>query len=166
MTKEELATVLNGRQYRNEITPEIEKLAKENNLLIIFGASDDLCEFRGAISDEFGCYDGGTIECKDLPKPIEAVWDPPKFNCSWIYKTDMPHTEFKIYEDEELYCIGIVIDLNDVPVVDMQEQKHGKWIYDGSFERCSVCRDRAIMDFKTPYCPNCGAKMDGKEGET
>ena len=111
VTKEELATMLDGRQYRDETTPEIEQFAKENNLLIVFGASDDLCEFRGAIEDEFGCYDGGTIEYKDLPKPTEAIWGSPEFNCSWIYKTDMPHTEFKIYEDEELYCIGIVIDL-------------------------------------------------------
>ena len=118
MTKEELATMLDGRQYRDETTTEIEQLAKENNLLIVFGASDDLCEFRGAIEDEFGCYDGGKITCEKLPKSIEAVWcplerDSSDSNCSWAYKTELPHSTFRIYENDELYCVGIVVDLNE-----------------------------------------------------
>ena len=113
MTKEELAAMLDGRQYFNETTPEIEEIARENNLLIVYGQSDDLCEFRGAISDEFGCFNGGIVYCSELPKLIVAEWDPPKDDCSWTYKTDMPYSEFKIYDDNELYCIGIVIDLNE-----------------------------------------------------
>ena len=54
ITKEQLASQLNGRSYRNEITPEEEQLAKENRLVIIFGASDDLVELRGAFHDELG----------------------------------------------------------------------------------------------------------------
>lgn len=49
MTKEQLAEMLNGRQYGDETTPEIERLAKENGLCIAFGASDDLLEFRGSV---------------------------------------------------------------------------------------------------------------------
>ena len=58
MTKEELALQLNGRQYGDEISEEQERLAKENNLIVIFGASDDLVEFRGALLDEIGAYEG------------------------------------------------------------------------------------------------------------
>ena len=38
---------------------------------------------------------------------------------------------------------------------------HGKWIID----ICSLCGEEAPNDgyWKSPYCPNCGAKMDGKE---
>ena len=54
ITKEELASRLNGRSYRNEITPEEERLAKDNHLVVVFGASDDLVELRGAIHDELG----------------------------------------------------------------------------------------------------------------
>jgi len=54
ITKEQLASQLNGRSYRNEITPEEEQLAKENRLVVIFGHSDDLVELRGAIHDELG----------------------------------------------------------------------------------------------------------------
>lgn len=121
MTKEELAAILDGRQYCKETSFEIEQLAKDNNLLIVFGASDDLCEFRGAIYDEFGCYDGGEIECEDLLEKIEAVWSEKDGEPSWSYKTDIPHSEFKIYEDDELYCIGIVIDIGEIMPIQCKE---------------------------------------------
>jgi hypothetical protein len=54
LTKIQLAKQLNNRCYGEEITKEEEKLAKENNLVVIFGASDDLVELRGAIEEEFG----------------------------------------------------------------------------------------------------------------
>lgn len=59
MTKEELAAKLTGREYTNEITKTEEAEAKKSGLVVIFGASDDLAELRGAIYDEAGCYDGG-----------------------------------------------------------------------------------------------------------
>lgn len=60
MKKEELAAMLNGREYRNEITREEAAEAKAAGLVVVYGASDDLMEFEGAIRDELGCYDGGT----------------------------------------------------------------------------------------------------------
>jgi len=59
MTTQELAKKLDGRQHRDEINEEEESQAKENGIVIVFGASDDLIEFRGAIYDEVGAYDGG-----------------------------------------------------------------------------------------------------------
>ena len=59
LTKEQLAETLNGREYHKEMTKEEELQAKENGLVVVTGYSDDNCEFRGAISDEVGCYDGG-----------------------------------------------------------------------------------------------------------
>lgn len=59
MTKEQLAELINGNEYRDEMTKEQEQAAKQNNLLVLFGASDDLLEMRGAIHDEVGAYDGG-----------------------------------------------------------------------------------------------------------
>lgn len=61
---------------------------------------------------------------------------------------------------------------------DVVEVKHGEWetghfeggIFDGTnFEKCNVCQFERLFDdirFKTTYnyCPNCGAKMDKKEG--
>ncbi len=34
--------------------------------------------------------------------------------CAWSYKTDMPYAEFNIFEDDELYCVGMVIELGAV----------------------------------------------------
>lgn len=59
MTKEQLAELLNGNERREEMTKKQEQTAKENNLLVLFGASDDLLEIRGAIYDETGAWDGG-----------------------------------------------------------------------------------------------------------
>lgn len=133
MNKEELAKMINGREYGNEITKEIEQIAKDNKLVIVFGYSDDGMEFRGAIEDEFGCCDGGTVyltklglleecECdctyyqdaKKNAKIIEAVWCPEGSELSWAYETDIPHSCFEILEDGEPYCEGIVFRLEDL----------------------------------------------------
>jgi len=58
MTKEEFAALLNGRQIGDEIGIHESELAKENNLIVIFGASDDLIEFRGVLHDEIYADDG------------------------------------------------------------------------------------------------------------
>ena len=47
--------------------------------------------------------------------------------------------------------------------VDAEPVVHGRWTYtDGDYEvymNCSECG--WDDDFRTNYCPNCGAKMDG-----
>ncbi len=129
MTINEFAAKLNGRNYLHELTKEEEKEANELGFVIVFGASDDLTEFRGAIDGEADCYDGGIIhldkngifeECdsdckyalaaKGLCKIIEAVWCG-EDGYSWTYKTDIPHAEFDIFDDGEKYCRGIVFDI-------------------------------------------------------
>lgn len=57
--------------------------------------------------------------------------------------------------------------LRGIPTADVQEVKHGKWTFDNhacgyyySGVVCSVCRNGE--ERKSPYCPICGAKMDGK----
>jgi hypothetical protein len=49
---------MNGRSYLNEMNKQEELIAEESGLIVIFGASDDLIEFRGAIYDEIDAYDG------------------------------------------------------------------------------------------------------------
>ena len=45
---------------------------------------------------------------------ITAVWCDPESGASWSYKTDIPHETFNIYEDGELFCIGIVFSIDDL----------------------------------------------------
>ena len=134
MTKDELCTILTGREYTKEINNRIIDRIHGTGLVVVFGASDDLMEFRGAIYDEVGCYNGGKAylngnglienHCDDEDCPyfadqkkqamiIEALWcaEP---NISWTYKTDIPHSIFKIWEDKEVFCRGIVFNLADV----------------------------------------------------
>ncbi len=129
-----MAATLNGRQYREEITKAECNLANEHNLVVVFGASDDLVEFRGIIHDEVGAYGGehiyflnGKVFSTDdvfddvdekleylasmgveVKHKIQAIWGSDE--CSWIFITDIPHHTFEIYEDDDLYCRGIVFE--------------------------------------------------------
>lgn len=60
--------------------------------------------------------------------------------------------------------------LEDTPTADVVEVRHGQWqkhyksgttVSDGFVSSCcDMWNER-----ETPYCPHCGAKMDGKDGE-
>ena len=52
MNKEQLAELLNGRQYKKEITKEEEDLAKKNGLLICFKSTYQGGRFRGVIKSD------------------------------------------------------------------------------------------------------------------
>lgn len=60
-------------------------------------------------------------------------------------------------------------EVKDTPVSDVQEVKHGKWLYqepDDAYSwkpyLCSVCGEKGGKNY-TEYCPHCGAKMDGED---
>ena len=138
MTKEDLAQHLNGIEYPCRIPKPICQAAKEAGLVIVFGASDDLMEFRGAIEDEVEAYEGTTVlittqglwnpdvcqtkcpyyhaaerEAHEHGETIQALWDPGD-GYSWRYETAIPHATFEIVEDGEVYCRGIVFVLSEV----------------------------------------------------
>lgn len=136
MNIQEAAAILNGRQYRNEMDGGIATELKNNGLVAVYGASDDLMEFSGAIHDEVDCCNGGFAyldkngllendcdsDCPHFRKleeaatSIEAVWAPTidDTQVSWGYKTDIPHATFKIMEDDDTYCVGIVFALSSL----------------------------------------------------
>ena len=54
--------------------------------------------------------------------------------------------------------------INSIPAADVAEVRHGRWIdseEDGHLSICGVCNYPVDRFYKTKYCPNCGAKMDG-----
>ena len=126
--RDTLANKLDESEYGHEMTKEDIEWAKKHNLVVIFGASDDLMEFRGAIDDEVGCYEGNIISFSkdgiDVDEfgnyvgnnIIEACWDKEVngVNVPWTYETDIPHSKFIIFEDGEVYCIGIVFSMDDL----------------------------------------------------
>lgn len=134
MTIQEFAKMLDGRGIGNEIDRQLKYKAEELGFVVLFGYSDDNAEFRGALDEEVGCYNGTTIyldekglfenceeECshwklaREKCKTIEAVWhDEEESPAAWTYETDIPHAEFDIMEDGEVWCKGIVFDIKSL----------------------------------------------------
>lgn len=138
MTKEQLAQALNGCEYRNEVSDELAQVAKESGLIIIYGASDDLCEITGLNDTELSSYRGGDFvlfndgrafmvehssdiieehdeETYDLYRQafkagqiVTAQWCEVE-DYGWTYKTDIPHASFEILDDGDKMGRGIVI---------------------------------------------------------
>lgn len=126
LTAHELAKRLDGREYRHEITPEEEREAAAAHLVVIFGASDDLNELRGAIEDEVSAWNGAEIllDADGLPEN-NCDSDCPNFRHDafakirskgppWKFKTCLPHATFQVMEDGHVYGDGIVVCLDDV----------------------------------------------------
>lgn len=56
MELKEFANLIDGRQYDYRMfTKEELQLAKDNRIVIVTGASDDLVELEGAITDKGTC---------------------------------------------------------------------------------------------------------------
>ncbi|MBF0406449.1 MAG: hypothetical protein HQM10_03785 [Candidatus Riflebacteria bacterium] len=124
------ADKLNGREYGKSYSilskEEIEE-AKNDKVIIFCGASDDLLELEGFISEEFGAgyYSGAEVyfddnmkllknKCdnEDCPYFLEIQKTAKKVSMSgmpWKFTTDIPHEKFEIFEEGELYGEGIVI---------------------------------------------------------
>lgn len=58
MNTKEWAEKLNNMEYRSDSLLENDKQLKEDGVVAVVGASDDLCELYGAIHDEYVCYNG------------------------------------------------------------------------------------------------------------
>ena len=119
ITARQLAQIIDGREYLQEILPEEEVEAGENGLVVVFGYSDDCIEFRGAIDDEWGAYEGVTLNInsdfefvKESPNEVNARWN--HNNVPWTIESNIPHENFMIYEDNEPFCQGIVFSVDDL----------------------------------------------------
>lgn len=139
VTKEELAEMLQDSEYGN-ISEQLIQTAKDNDLVIVSGYSDDGMYFDGAMCDSADVYDGGVVrftkdgvllEWDDLEKDeidevrayihtldtedfgeITAIWNQDGY--AWQYETDIPHSVFRLEEQGELYALGIVFDLEEI----------------------------------------------------
>jgi hypothetical protein len=136
MTKEELAKLLDGCEYGSELGCFDGRVVKACGLVVVYGASDDLMEFEGAICDEVDCYEGGSVlvdakglltrddddddetiaeyvKRRNAAREIEALWCA-EGDYSWTYRTDIQHATFEIVEDGAPYCRGIVFALDEI----------------------------------------------------
>jgi hypothetical protein len=141
MDKQDLASMLDGRSYGFELSRDEARRASADGLVVVYGASDDLMEFEGAIIDEVGVYNGGVAyldasgvldrdqiddgDDKSITdysnriksaRSIKAVWGGDG-GPSWCFETDIPHEIFTIVALGEPYCRGIVFSLSDLDKV-------------------------------------------------
>jgi len=105
ITKEQMAEMLRGRNIGSVVTEAESQLAKDNNLLIIHGYSDDGMILEGVFNEVLDCYNGKNFGF------VEAEWCLHE-NTSWTYSSPFPHAKFDVIEDGEIYCVGIVIDFS------------------------------------------------------
>ena len=134
MLLKEFAKILTNREYDYpQYSKEELQVAKDNNFVIVSGASDDLVEFEGAICSEGDCWEGGTINFEPVVNgrvlyddeinshehlSFEAKWCKEKDNNNciipWTYDVPFKHEDFIIYEDGKPYCRGFVFSLDSI----------------------------------------------------
>lgn len=139
VTKEQLAQSLQGMQYK-DFSEEVLKTAKDNDLVIVSGFSDDGIQFDGAIDDLTYIYKAQTIrfdrngvipEWEEFDKEdmdevrayikaidnkeygeITGIWGEGDYG--WHYETEIPHVTFEVLDDDQKYCLGIVFAIEDI----------------------------------------------------
>ena len=108
MTKERLAMLLDGNEYLEEMTREQERIAAENNLLVLFCQSDDLLEMRGAIHDEEDAMDGGELSL--LQKGEQFYEEEDKETIRFYEENINDIDDLELYINENTY--GLIEMLN------------------------------------------------------
>ena len=146
MTLKEWAEKFNNMEYGStDIADANDELSKEG-IVAVIGASDDLCEFYGALYEEFDCYNGENLYWNgtdfftngrkerfldyvdnEYPEFFDICYK--MFNentyyikisdgedCQFVYDTNIPCEKFKVMEDGELYCEGLLFYIKDLKV--------------------------------------------------
>jgi hypothetical protein len=134
MDIKDFAAKLDGSEYREEGSRELFAQMHGFGFVAVFGASDDLMEFRGGIDAEAGAGTvaiGGkgllTSDCdegEECPYFKKLAASAPKITAhfdregfTFVYETTIPHATFVVNEDGEPYCRGIVFDLANLGAV-------------------------------------------------
>ena len=91
-----------------------------------------------------------------------------------LLKREAEHHEADGLLERSYGVLDASMDVLQAPTVHPEPPKTGKWIDMGDFEQCSVCTGTHLKEIqtvygkalwiKTPYCPGCGARMEGNDG--
>ena len=121
---EQIASRLDGMCYRQTFPDDITKTTlNTDGLIVITGAGDDLMEIHGVVNDEYSGLSPHVIlasgeiipehkldETHVVAGHLKPEWCESGNPDGWSYSTNIPHATFRIMEDNEIYCIGLVID--------------------------------------------------------
>ena len=101
------------------------------------------------------------IEREALRNSVESIdW----YN---VYKGKLtagaPNTENALYKASSIYAV-----IDNAPSADVAPVRHGRWVAShDELCACSICKYPLCVGWnQTNYCPNCGAKMDGGNGNS
>jgi hypothetical protein len=139
ISPDELAKLLDGHDIAlfDDVVSRYGGAARDSGLVIVFGASDDLMELRGAIDDEVGCWEGGSAfisggkllvnecderdDCPYFPGlrakafEVQSLWcDEGAEPYAWTYRLGVEHSDFDMLEDGQPWCRGVVFSLGDI----------------------------------------------------
>lgn len=69
-----------------------------------------------------------------------------------------------------LQAAKVLREASDAPAADVAPVVHGRWRYCGFLQECQTCGEIYSMHGGNAgkpwnFCPNCGAKMDGGDGD-
>ena len=79
-----------------------------------------------------------------------------------------PHEVYMNYGCQRIVYMD---DIDEMPTIDAEPVRHGKWTWEECVYKCSECSHKAYgnilecMDGTYKYCPNCGARMEIEENE-
>lgn len=134
LTAGQFARILSLRDFEDGVYDIEIECAERNDLVIVYGYSDDLIELDGAIPAEGSCFEGGRFHLEQEKglwrlkrglgrcNNITALWnDSMAVNDDgerilWSYKTDIPHKKFIMNRCGEPYCEGFVFSEKDLNV--------------------------------------------------
>jgi len=144
MNLKEWAEKFNNMEYGSNNIRDAQDELEADGVIAVMGASDDLCELYGDISDEFNCYNGNKLYwvgngfCSETEKdnflcvvdneyPIffekcQAIFNKDcsyinikeGTNCQFEYETNIPCERFNVMEDGNLYCSGLLFYTKDL----------------------------------------------------
>ena len=130
----EFAAKLDGLDYCDFSRPSrpAEILFAEANrkgIVIAYGMSDDLIEFQGAYREEAGCFLNSENESGKISFDSEGTSDDGESHANEltvfgaaadkdgfprIFSTEIPHEAFRMYDDGNKYCKGVVFLKSDM----------------------------------------------------
>ena len=134
LTAGQFARILSLRDFEDGVYDIEIECAERNDLVIVYGYSDDLIELDGTIPAEGSCFEGGRFHLEQEKglwrlkrglgrcNNITALWnDSMAVNDDgerilWSYKTDIPHKKFIMNRCGEPYCEGFVFSEKDLNV--------------------------------------------------
>lgn len=81
-----------------------------------------------------------------------------------LIDADKCHSYFYDHLDEK-GMVGAMNAVEEMPTVDAEPVRHGRWTEDGLCMGCgfdALYLENTSIQVRSHYCPNCGAKMDAE----